>query len=496
MSTAASLPGEVDVLVVGGGASGLAAALAAAGPGCSVALAEKNAQLGGTMARSVGTIAAAGTRHQRRKGIDDSAAAHGEDLALFAGPLAARDNAQLRALLAEHGAETVRMLEALGVVFFGPMPESPHRVPRLHNVLPNSGALVYHMRREAERRRVAIRCGQAARRLVHEGGRIAGVEFESATGVASVVRARRGVVLACGDYSSAADLKAQYLPDALAAVEGINPSSNGEGHRLVVEAGGELLNADLVKGPQMRFVAPETKKWVERIPPARVLARAMHFALEHLPASMLRPFMMMFATTNLAPSGKLLGEGALLVNRDGEAIAAGEDGIELAIAAQPGKLAYFIFDDAVARKFSRWPNYVSTAPGVGFAYLADYARNRRDIYASAASIEALARKIGVPPVSLASALAARNAPGAGKRALAAAPFHALGPVKSWIVLTDGGARISGRFEVLDRSGVAIPGLYAAGSTGQGGVVLEGHGHHLGWAITSGRLAGMSAAGKR
>ena len=36
-------------------------------------------------------------------------------------------------------------------------------------------------------------------------------------------------------------------------------------------------------------------------------------------------------------------------------------------------------------------------------------------------------------------------------------------------------------------------LYAAGSAGQGGVLLEGHGHHLGWAFTSGRLAGAHAA---
>jgi succinate dehydrogenase/fumarate reductase flavoprotein subunit len=39
----------------------------------------------------------------------------------------------------------------------------------------------------------------------------------------------------------------------------------------------------------------------------------------------------------------------------------------------------------------------------------------------------------------------------------------------------------------------IPGLFAAGSAGQGGLLLEGHGHHLGWAFTSGRLAGRHAA---
>ncbi|CAO3357843.1 Fumarate reductase flavoprotein subunit (EC 1.3.99.1) [Azospirillum palustre] len=42
-------------------------------------------------------------------------------------------------------------------------------------------------------------------------------------------------------------------------------------------------------------------------------------------------------------------------------------------------------------------------------------------------------------------------------------------------------------------GQAIPGLYTVGSVGQGGLLLEGHGHHLAWAFTSGRLAGMHAA---
>jgi succinate dehydrogenase/fumarate reductase flavoprotein subunit len=42
-------------------------------------------------------------------------------------------------------------------------------------------------------------------------------------------------------------------------------------------------------------------------------------------------------------------------------------------------------------------------------------------------------------------------------------------------------------------GSTIQGLYAAGSVGQGGLLLEGHGHHIAWAFVSGRLAGRNAA---
>eukprot|EP01035_Chromulina_nebulosa_P001184 gene1184-1594_t len=83
--------------------------------------------------------------------------------------------------------------------------------------------------------------------------------------------------------------------------------------------------------------------------------------------------------------------------------------------------------------------------------------------------------------------------GASSRRQAKGPFVALGPARSWIVFSEGGLRIDTDFRVLDRGGVAIPGLYAAGSAGQGGVLLEGHGHHLAWAFTSGRLAGRNAA---
>ena len=41
--------------------------------------------------------------------------------------------------------------------------------------------------------------------------------------------------------------------------------------------------------------------------------------------------------------------------------------------------------------------------------------------------------------------------------------------------------------------LAIDGLYAAGSAGQGGLLLKLDGLHIAWAHTSGRLAGRSAA---
>ena len=73
------------------------------------------------------------------------------------------------------------------------------------------------------------------------------------------------------------------------------------------------------------------------------------------------------------------------------------------------------------------------------------------------------------------------------------PYVVLGPVKNYINYTDGGLAINTGLQVLGRNDVPIPRLYAAGATGQGGLLLKGHGNHIGWGVTSGRLAGQYAA---
>jgi hypothetical protein len=59
------------------------------------------------------------------------------------------------------------------------------------------------------------------------------------------------------------------------------------------------------------------------------------------------------------------------------------------------------------------------------------------------------------------------------------------------ILTDDGLRISARMEVVDTQGEVIPRLYAAGSNGQSGMLLEGHGHHLGGLLCRGGWRGAT-----
>jgi len=63
---------EIDCLIIGGGAAGLTAALAAAEDGASVLIAEREKQLSGSTALSSGLIPAAETRAQKRQNINDN----------------------------------------------------------------------------------------------------------------------------------------------------------------------------------------------------------------------------------------------------------------------------------------------------------------------------------------------------------------------------------------------------------------------------------------
>jgi len=273
-----------------------------------------------------------------------------------------------------------------------------------------------------------------------------------------------------------------------AKVEGVNLTATGDGQRMAEALGARIVNGDLALGPEIRFIAPATETWMRRLPPWRWLAVFMAWSLDHLPAALLRPFMMKFLTTALAPSPTLFEAGALLVNQRGERFGDELDRPAWRLPDQPGKVAYIVIDQALAQRFSAWPDFVSTAPGIAYAYIPDYAKNRPDVYAQASTVDALARRLGMDSVALANSVSS-----AGRQPLGAGPYVALGPVRSVFVHSEGGLMVDTQHRVLGAGGEPLPGLYAAGSTGQGGLLLKGHGHHLAWAFVSGRRAGQFAA---
>jgi len=81
----------VPVVVIGGGATGLTAALAAHDAGAEVIVLERDAVPTGSTSLSAGLIPAAGSRLQRAAGIEDSPEQFADDLVAKTGGTAPRD---------------------------------------------------------------------------------------------------------------------------------------------------------------------------------------------------------------------------------------------------------------------------------------------------------------------------------------------------------------------------------------------------------------------
>ena len=198
--------------------------------------------------------------------------------------------------------------------------------------------------------------------------------------------------------------------------------------------------------------------------------------------------MMKFLTTALAPSTVLFEQGAILVNQRGERFGNELDRPALRLPDQPDKVGYIVLDAHQAQQFSAWPYFISTAPGIAYAYIPDYQNNRPDVFTSASTVTELAQKLGMNSHALEQSVQ-EGALGP----LGTGPYVALGPVRSVFVHNEGGLMVDNQHCVIGRDGRPLEGLYAAGSTGQGGLLLRGHGHHLAWAFVSGRRAGRIAA---
>lgn len=487
-----------DIVIVGGGGSGLAAGVSAAEHGASVLVLEKLPALGGSTGIAVGSYTANRTAWQRKAGVQDTLEEHAEDAGRFA-PLEieARNNTEMRRWFLSLGAETLDWLSGMGLAFQGPNPEPPNRKPRMHNVVPGAKAYI-----AALQARLARLGGQALTNaevieLLVEGGRISGV-VARVNGEKQALRARKGVILAAGDYTNSPEIIARFKGERFREIEGINPHSTGGGHLLAEAAGAKLVNMDVTYGPEIRFIAPPGRTFQQLLPAHGPLARLMGIVAPRLPAFIMNAMIRRLLVTWQHPENALFDDGAILVNQSGERFCDETTPLEreIAIASQPGKIAYLLLDGKLVQRYSAWPHFISTAPKIAYAYAADYLRLRPDVAVQGASLEALAARRGIPEQILRQSVEGVNtsrSKGGALPPLGPGPWLLLGPAKAYFTTTEGGVAINQNFQALNENGEPIPGLYAVGQNGLSGMILWGHGLHIAWAITSGRLAGRQVA---
>ncbi|SFP53583.1 fumarate reductase flavoprotein subunit [Geopseudomonas sagittaria] len=236
---------NTQLLVIGGGLAGFAAALSAAEAGLDVLLLEKTAATGGSSAMSGGCLAFAGTDLQNERGIEDSSALLLRDL-IEVGK-GECDEEIVRAYT-DHQLATYEWLKAHGVVF-QPVIEtaSGQSVPRVHNVDPAD------MVRQLEL--VALNTGKVevlrntrARRLLRSaGGRVVGASAER-DGLPLEVRAARGVILACGGFVHDRELIHRFAPLYDNAVFIGGEGNQGDGLRMAWALGADVRDMVHIKG--------------------------------------------------------------------------------------------------------------------------------------------------------------------------------------------------------------------------------------------------------
>jgi fumarate reductase flavoprotein subunit len=461
--------GGADIVIVGAGLAGLAAAITAADAGASVLAVDKHYRIGGSAMGAGGSFSAAGSRLQREKTIDDSPERHFQDANRIGKGRA--DQALLK-LYTEQAAPTQAWLESLGVEFDakGPRLAPEHELyttARTCDARGGGPGYIAVLGRQFEDRikagKVTLLAETEARRLVSSGGRITGVAVADDSGRERILGGK-AVILACGGYGSNAAMVRRYNPSLANALRITSKYATGDGLRMAEAAGAALVNMDL-------------------LPP--------YFAgVENPPGS--RRTLMISLISGIVPNFRgdiwVSRLGTRFMNEDSPS----PDERERALRTIPDAAVFAIFDDAQLK--------ANTPPLFAFD---DHLKAGHTIK-RANAIGDLALQIGVPPGRLLETVETYNGyVDAGRDAefgrkdlvrIQVPPFYAI--VASGVIfMTMGGVRTNARLQALDARGRAVPGLYAAGEVQgaaqwMGDGLMSGAGN--GGALVFGRLAARDA----
>jgi 3-oxosteroid 1-dehydrogenase len=530
---------QYDVVVLGTGAAGLTAALAAAHAGARVGLFEKAEQVGGTTALSSAVVWLPDNRYAREAGVADSRQEGLDYLASLSHGLILPELAEA---FVDTGDELVDWLESSTPAHFQLVPGFPdyhpehpggkptggrsiepvlfsfdalpgwsERVagtPRRMNVsdTPTGGGTGVLDPDELSRREAASLEGLGralvgsllagcleqgvepitstrATRLVMTDGRVTGVELEGPDWTRTVTA--RSVVIATGGFEYDADLVRDFLRGPMRAPAGV-PTNTGDGLRMAMRVGAQLGN--------MR------EAWwvpVIELPGKRADGGHNVFLIlreRTLPGSIM-----------VNDQGRRFTNEAANYNALGGAFHA-FDPTGFRYVNQP---CWLIFDEGFVQRYGCFGN----AAGAPVP----------DFITRAGSVAELATMIDVPPHELEETVQRWNklaesghdddfnrgdsaydgwcgdrtaypGPMATLGPLETAPYYAVELIGSTLG-TKGGPRTDVDGNVLDVDGDPIPGLYAAGNAmaGPTGMVYGGAGGTLGPAMVFGFRAGRAAA---
>ena len=450
---------EVDVLVVGAGACGLAAAIAAHDAGAQVAILEKRERPGGNSSLSTGSVPGAGSRFQREAGIVDSPDVMLADLLRLSGeselPELVRRMAAISAELCEWLVDSVGARMALITDYC----HVGHTIPRLHAPVSRRGQdLVDDLLAAVARRDIPLATSNPVQTLyVSPEGAVVGVAVGGKGVEASRIGAR-SVILASNGFAANRELVKQYCGEIAGAEYFGALGSEGEAVLWARELGARLANMQAYQG---------------------------YAAVAYPHGSLL--------------SWTTIEKGGVLVNAHGERFGnedLGYSAYARHVLAQDAYV-YAVFDERIMTLASKEDEFRELAAHGGLK--------------SADSPESLALLFKLPADALARTITAFNEAAAGKaedalgrKRFGMAPLTGrlwLCRVTPGLFHTQGGLAVDTEGRVLRDDGSVVAGLFAgggaaAGISGRAGAGGYASGNGLLTAVGLGYLSGRAAAAQR
>lgn len=446
---------QTQLLVIGGGLAGFAAALEAAERGVEVLLLEKMETTGGSSAMSGGCLAFAGTDLQAANGVVDSAELLQRDLLEVGNH---ENDPEVVQAYVDKQLDTYYWLRSHGVEF-SPVIEtsSGQSVPRVHTVDPADTVRQLALKCRASGR-VTVMTSTHALRLLRdsETSPVKGVLAEGPEGQLTLL-AHDGVLLACGGFGRNAEMVHRFAPHYVNAVFVGGDGNVGDGLRMAWKLGADLRDMAYIKGTYGKH-------------PVDTLNHHSCLAVY---------------------------KGAIAVNQDGQRFVDESISYKLlgdAVMNQLYHTSFQIFDQSIFES------------GDDRVRILDFGRRLEEgLLIKADTLEALARMIEVPYDTLRKTLDAYNQgvddgedPAFGRQALVhhhgslcrieTGPFYAY-PSTAAVFGTYCGLRVDASMCVMDVFDTPIPGLYAAGEVVggfHGGAYMTGSA--LGKAVVFGRIA--------
>lgn len=442
------LKSSYDIVIVGGGGAGMAAAIQAHDKGANVAIFEKMPIAGGNTTKSSGGMNASETKFQKAQGITDTNDKFYEETLKGGG---GTNDKELLRYFVDHSADAINWLDSIGITLSNVTFSGGMSVKRIHRPADGSAVGTYLVPRLEEnvgKRNIPFFVNSDVKSIIEKDGKVAGVKV-NVDGKTKTVNAK-AVIVTTGGFGANAKMVEKYRPDLKGYVNTNSDGSQGEGIKMIQKLGGATVDLDQIQ-----------------IHPTVVQKNGM------------------------LVSEAVRGEGAILINKNGKRFyneMETRDKVSAAEMKQPGKFAYIVFDDALGDRAKQIAFY-----------------KEQGFVVEGKTIAELAKKLKIDPKTFEKTMSDWNKVVETKKdtefgrttamenKLEKAPYYAI-KIAPGIHHTMGGVKINTLTQVLNKKSAPITGLYAAGEVTGG---LHGNNRIGGNAVADiiifGRQAGTQAA---